>query len=126
MLCKENGASVCAEGKNSAPASTEGKKIFQIIPAGCLQKGRFLAIIPYVSPAGKYPGPGTKIILCGYGGIGRRTRFRFWRSNPYRFKSCYPYHRKGRRLLSAVFRFACIYAGSREASPIRTLESKIE
>ena len=28
--------------------------------------------------------------VSGYGGIGRRTRFRFWRVPPCRFKSCYP------------------------------------
>ena len=27
---------------------------------------------------------------CGYGGIGRRARFRFWWEPPCRFNSCYP------------------------------------
>ena len=29
---------------------------------------------------------------CGYGGIGRRARFRFWWDPPCRFKSCYPHY----------------------------------
>ena len=29
--------------------------------------------------------------LCGYGGIGRRARFRFWCQQTCRFNSCYPH-----------------------------------
>lgn len=34
---------------------------------------------------------GSQNLICGYGEIGIRTRFRFWRSNPCRFNSCYPH-----------------------------------
>ena len=30
-------------------------------------------------------------VFCGYGGIGRRARFRFWWQQPCRFKSCHPH-----------------------------------
>ena len=34
---------------------------------------------------------GGKQQICGYGGIGRRARFRFWWQQPCRFKSCHPH-----------------------------------
>ncbi len=34
---------------------------------------------------------GIRQRTCGYGGIGRRARFRFWWATPCRFKSCYPH-----------------------------------
>lgn len=34
-----------------------------------------------------------KIVICGYGEIGRHDRFRFYCRKVCRFKSCYPHHR---------------------------------
>ena len=41
----------------------------------------------------------------GYGGIGRRTRFRFWRRELWGFESLYPHH-KSPGELGKTFRFA--------------------
>ena len=41
--------------------------------------------------------------MCGYGEIGIRTRFRFWRSNPCRFNSCYPHQKLSRRVIPTAF-----------------------
>ena len=44
-------------------------------------------------------------IPCGYGGIGRRARFRLWWSDPCRFKPCCPHQKK--RAPKGAFFFWC-------------------
>ena len=39
----------------------------------------------------KYPQKGYTNLTRGYGGIGRRARFRFWYQTVCRFKSCHPH-----------------------------------
>lgn len=53
----------------------------------------------------------VKNLICGYGGTGRRTRFRFWRRDPCRFDSCYPHQTAQTR----TTRCSCI--SSRKQSP---------
>ena len=59
-------------------------------------------------------------ISCGYGGIGRRARFRILCRKVCRFDPCYPHHRRGK------LRYLRFFATQKNSRPLRCPSSPIK